>query len=333
MTNEVDFSSQLLKLSENFRLDSTVNEEVFEKLEQFYSYKERHEYSKISQIVFNLEDEKNEYLEFNLLSLIEQAENKNSSHMKKYNKLYDHFRLSLTQKQFIERHLQQLRNEHSEAQRQIMEAFYNTSASLQEIEYKSTVQAEIMEEQSRQLKNLEKRSKKITSDFVSILGIFSAVIFAAFGGLEILKNILGNIELVQTGKLLLFSSLTIGGIVSLVFLLLNGLSKLTGLKLRSCDCESDMVCTCNVVQKHPTLVIVYQVLLFVALIGVTEYFIDYTAIFNEIINSWGALVQLFIVLGFSIIFIVSSVIWFRYKKNSSCWLIRWIKSINSKRNN
>jgi hypothetical protein len=121
--------------------------------------------------------------------------------------------------------------------------------------------------------------------------------------------------LVPTGKLLLFSSLTVGGIVSLVFLLLNGLSKLTGLSLRSCKCESDEECNCNVVQKHPTLVIIYQVLLFIALIGITEYFIDYNAIFIEIMDNYEAWIQLLIVLGLSTLFIISSFLWFKCKRN------------------
>lgn len=322
MNNEIDFSKLLLELSGNFRRNKVINEEIYQKLEQFYAKIERHEYSVISQIVFNQEDEKNECLEYNLDYIVKKAAATNSVYKKNFKKLYDHLRLSMNQKKYIDEHLEQLRNKQNQTEELILDAFSATSTSLQKIENKAATQEAFLEEQSEKLRNhsdkmddIEKRSKKITSDFVSILGIFSAVIFAAFGGLEILKNILGNIVLVPTGKLLLFSSLTVGGIVSLVFLLLNGLSKLTGLSLRSCKCESDEECNCNVVQKHPTLVIIYQVLLFIALIGITEYFIDYNAIFIEIMDNYEAWIQLLIVLGLSTLFIISSFLWFKCKRN------------------
>lgn len=325
MNNEIDldFSNLLLKLSDNFHRNEEINEEIYQKLKQFYSQIKRHEYSVISQIVFNQEDEKNECLEYNLYYIVQKAESSNTIYKKNFKKLYDHLRLSMNQKKYIDEHLEQLRNKQKQTEEIFLEAFSTTSATLEAIDSKAERQAEkqkdFLEKQSEtfssKMYKFEQRLKKIYSDFVAILGIFSAVIFAAFGGLEILKNILGNIVLVPTGKLLLFSSLTVGGIVSLVFLLLNGLSKLTGLSLRSCKCESDEECNCNVVQKHPTLVIIYQVLLFIALIGITEYFIDYNAIFIEIMDNYEAWIQLLIVLGLSTLFIISSFLWFKCKRN------------------
>lgn len=85
---------------------------------------------------------------------------------------------------------------------------------------------------------IKQKSSGIQKEFVAILGIFISILLSAFGGLNILQNILGNINEAPTGKLLVFSSLSIMGILLIVFLLLNGISKLTSLNLRSCICSA-----------------------------------------------------------------------------------------------
>ncbi|MBB6446437.1 hypothetical protein [Bacillus benzoevorans] len=306
---EVNFEEQLLKLSNNFHVDNSINKEIYDQLEYFYSINSRHEYFRISQLVFNQGDETNEVMELNLLYIIELAETNQSLFIKNYKKLYDHLRLGITQKKYIEDHLNRITNEHVAAKNEIQSAISEATAAISNIGLQA-------DNQSEKLNEIEKHSRKITSDFVSILGIFSSVIFAAFGGLEILKNILGNIEKVQTGKLLVFSSITIGAIIFLVFLLLNGLSKLTGLKLRSCNCDSNESCSCNLVQKHPSIVIIYMIILFIFMIGVTEYFLDYRTLINDLINTWKSWIKLLIVFLLSLLFIISSTIWFRKKSDA-----------------
>jgi hypothetical protein len=303
----VNFGELLLKLSENILVE---NEEVYDKLELFYSENDRHEYSQISQLVFNQEDEKNELMDLNLDDIIETAKNRGSLYIKNYKKLKDHLNLCVVQKKFFEVHLNSIKNEHNMARSEIEASISQATATISNIE-------EMSSQQSNKLSEIELHSKKITTDFVSILGIFSSVIFAAFGGLEILKNILGGIEKVPTEKLLVFSSLTIGAIVFLVFLLLNGIAKLTNLNLRSCRCPTNTTCNCNLVQKHPSIVIIYLVLSFIFLIGVTGYVLDYGQLINDLIKNWMSWLKITIVFLSSVLFFIVSIIWFTKMKKAN----------------
>src|SRR5690625_5519012 len=53
---------------------------------------------------------------------------------------------------------------------------------------------------SLDLGNLKKETSGIYTQFVTILGVFAAIIFGAFGGVEILGNVLGNIQDVSTDR-------------------------------------------------------------------------------------------------------------------------------------
>lgn len=300
---QVNFREQLNRLSSDM-MDEDGILEVFQSLETFYEEELRHDYSQVSDIVFQ-QVEGNEIFDYNIEEIIKLAVLQGSSYLNSYKKLKDHLKLSLIQKKFIEDSLRSLQGEMVVAKAEIQQAMSEASSTVAKIEQQNT-----------QIGEIEERSKKITTDFVSILGIFSSVIFAAFGGLEILKNILGNIEKVQTGKLLVFSSLTTGSIVFLVFLLLNGLSKLTRLNLRSCDCEHDE-CKCNLVQKHPSIVIINIILLFLFLIGLSEYVFDYKKMFGDVMQNIGSVFKLLILAGSSMLFFYGSYWWFRKMKNQN----------------
>lgn len=126
-----------------------------------------------------------------------------------------------------------------------------------------------------------KRAKSVQKDFVTILGIFASILITTFGGLTILTSIFNNIQTAPTGKLILFGSLVVLAIIMTVFLLLNGISKLSELNLKSCGCVNDVSCNCSIVKKHPTLYIVTVSLLVSALIGASEYVIDYKRLFSS----------------------------------------------------
>ena len=137
-------------------------------------------------------------------------------------------------------------------------------------------------EQTRnEVEDLNKAKTRIYTEFVTILGVFTTIIFATFGGLSILKNVLGNIEEVPTEKLMVFSSLTVSTIILLLFILLSGIARLTGLNIRSCGCDSkDKNCPHNVFQKHPTIIISNLILFYVFLMGLTGFIIPYNELFN-----------------------------------------------------
>lgn len=217
----------------------------------------------------------------------------------------------------ITKHIETLQNkidEKSQYIENLQNEINKKSQYIGNLENKINDISQSLEKTQRNMKLLETRTKKITIDFVTILGIFSSIIFSAFGGLELLKNILGNISNVNTGKLLVFSSLTAGIIIFMIFFLLNGISKLTGLNLRSCNCKLDEECKCNIVQKHPSLVIFIFVVFLIFTIGITEYFLDYRLILSELFKSFDNKEQFFIVFGILAILIGIFYFWFKCKR-------------------
>lgn len=76
--------------------------------------------------------------------------------------------------------------------------------------------------------NINNFRHNVYTDFIAILGIFTAITFATFGGLQLLSNIFRNISKLSSnsvlGKILILSSLfgvMIFGIIEILFRLIN----------------------------------------------------------------------------------------------------------------
>ena len=93
---------------------------------------------------------------------------------------------------------------------------------------------------------------KMTIDFLSMMGIFSTIIFSVFGGLSQIGAIGDNLSETPISKILMYISLSAIILILIIFFSFNAISKLTGLKLKSCTCTENN-CTCAVSDKHPTL--------------------------------------------------------------------------------
>jgi len=106
------------------------------------------------------------------------------------------------------------------------------------------------------------------------LGIFAAILLASFGGLTVISNILKEMN-TPLGKILILSSLSILAVLIIIFLLLNGISKLTGENLRNCSCKPGEVCKCSLYEKHPTLFVSAVALIAIFIFGVFELLIDF----------------------------------------------------------
>ncbi|MEX1550465.1 MULTISPECIES: hypothetical protein [Enterococcus] len=118
----------------------------------------------------------------------------------------------------------------------------------------------ILAKEQAQLKTLQDHTNaykekydKMTIDFLSMMGIFSTIIFAVFGGLSQIGAIGDNLAETPISKILMYVSLSSITLILIVFISFNAISKLTGLKLRSCTCKTEEECTCTLRQKHPSL--------------------------------------------------------------------------------
>lgn len=85
-------------------------------------------------------------------------------------------------------------------------------------------------------KNLVNKNEKMTVDFVTILGIFTSITFATFGGLQLLGNVFGNIKSVDSasvGSELMLGAVFLFGTYMILIALLTGLSRLMGREYRT----------------------------------------------------------------------------------------------------
>lgn len=298
--------------------DDMNPESFFKMIKQYYNENDRHKYSEISKVIYDFKDESIDILRINLEIIKEFVdEDGNLELHSKIDKLVDHANLAEYQRALIENmgketnflirnyqvQLTNTRKEFDEARNELSrtkEQFETVNKDLKEAQkqfveentkleeaQKSTLA--YYEEVSEQVQKLEKGTSNIYTQFVTILGIFSSIIFAAFGGFQILQHTFGNIANVRVGKLITFSSLIMIGIVVLLLILLNGISKLSNTNVRSCGCKKDEVCIHNSVQKYPIFYVSLLCLFYFFIIGISTFIFDYRLLakqLNENMHTW-----------------------------------------------
>ena len=87
-----------------------------------------------------------------------------------------------------------------------------------------------LEEINHEIEEIQDTKSKIYTDFITILGIFTAITFAIFGGLQLIGNCLGNltgkITLSKIGGILIITSVILLSVYLILIALMIGLSKL-----------------------------------------------------------------------------------------------------------
>lgn len=130
------------------------------------------------------------------------------------------------------------------------------------------------------IKNMEKIKGSIYTEFIAILGIFSALIFGLFGGFDGLsKAIVSLSSKWSMGKVLTISSGIMLCLTLLIFALLQWVARITGRKLTSCDCYKEgKECTHSLFRRHRTLFSIIFAFIFAFILG--EYIESYENIYG-----------------------------------------------------
>lgn len=90
---------------------------------------------------------------------------------------------------------------------------------------------EKIEMANSELSEIKEVKRNIYTDFVSILGIFTAITFATFGGLQLLGNVFGKIKefnASSVGSAMMLGAVYLAGTYMILLALLTGISKLKG---------------------------------------------------------------------------------------------------------
>lgn len=252
--------------------DERGQESLFFRFKNYYEENGRHKYSEVSRYIFNLGDSDIDVLAVNLKLIAKFAEKKNEDNIThNINKLIDHTDLAHIQRKYIENEVKKNERLLRGIHRSIMNARSESQKLTQDL---VKTKKSLDENYNKISSDIDKHKSNIYTQFVTILGIFTAITFGVFGGMEILGNVMSNIVEVRVPKLLMFSSLIIGSILTILFMLLTGVSNIVGLPIRNCGCSRDNKCNHTPFQKHPVYFIGMITSLYLFLIGVITHGYD-----------------------------------------------------------
>jgi len=103
--------------------------------------------------------------------------------------------------------------------------------------------------------------KTMLTQYISILGIFAAILMGAFGAIQGFSSLFANAAFLNIGKLLIISSLGASSVLLILFFLLNGIAKLTKRNLHNVSPRA------STFDKHPTLIISGGILILISFTG------------------------------------------------------------------
>lgn len=104
---------------------------------------------------------------------------------------------------------------------------------------------------SEDYKKASKNLDNSSSNFISMLGIFSALIFAVFGGFDAFKSIFTNINKASISVIIINSSVLMIGLIILIFLLIQSICILSGKTFLACGCNNTSNCSHNFYERYP----------------------------------------------------------------------------------
>lgn len=133
---------------------------------------------------------------------------------------------------------------------------------------------------NKTIKEMEKIKGSIYTEFIAILGIFSALIFGLFGSFDGLSKAIIEISSNWSmGKVLIISSGIMLSLTLLIFALLQWVARITGRKLNSCDCyKNGKECNHSLFKRHRTLFSAIFSFIFVFILG--EYIESYEVLYG-----------------------------------------------------
>ncbi|PID03582.1 hypothetical protein CSV67_02770 [Sporosarcina sp. P2] len=203
-------------------------------------------YAAVSQFIYNDDSPDIFYFIENLEEMIteEFADNPQKENYKKGIKMIEHMELAKQQKDNLyekhEKDIQRIKTLNS--------IFAEKSSQITKIQ-------EMTEE-------LQEDNRRMVTNYISILGIFAAILMGAFGAIQGFASLFNNAHELNLGTLLIISSIGASSVLLILFFLLNGIAKLTGKNLSSTN-KADG----TLLEKHPSLAISHGILIFIALIG------------------------------------------------------------------
>lgn len=227
-------------------------EEIARMLEGYYiDNNGRHSYAEVSTFIYSTSEGDFEYIINNLL-IIKNYYNKQSGskYADKVSKLIDHIQLELNREEHIQqvyigeigKRVTALTNKKVDEMNDSISGFnIKLGQKMDEI----TKGYETIENKYNNLLNKQKRQiNGLHNNLISVLGIFSAVIVAFFGGLSILGSVLQNMHNVSKYRLCFIVLLIAFFMFNVIFMLLRVIAKITDKEI-SASCNKELCLECG----------------------------------------------------------------------------------------
>ncbi|WP_342512782.1 hypothetical protein MKY34_19555 [Sporosarcina sp. FSL K6-1522] len=138
------------------------------------------------------------------------------------------------------------------------------SMQMKEIEVLRREQQQLINRYDQLKHEAETQNRNMLTQFITILGIFAAIMMGAFGAIQGFASLFANAYLLSIGEILIISSIGASSVILILFFLLNGIAKLTGRSLWSTK-KTDG----SLFEKHPSLIIIHGILISISLVGAT----------------------------------------------------------------
>ena len=152
---------------------------------------------------------------------------------KNLKKISSNYSLSQVQKSYISK----VAREVEQGLKNVNTQLNQVNTLLQDAQKQSEDSNEILEAVQKQSNEIEKTKSSIYTDFIAILGIFSAFVFVMFGGIDIARAVfdigddLLNMDL---SRMITISCLMLIGVITLLYSLLLWIARITNKEIGRC---------------------------------------------------------------------------------------------------
>ncbi|KHD34432.1 hypothetical protein NL50_17300 [Clostridium acetobutylicum] len=234
----------ITELAHDFELDDHKFQKYVEEFRYIYSNNYRHEYSDITRVLFSIEkDEERDFLPQKIKDI---KDNISEVEIKKgVNKLWDHINLENIRLRELRKISENARNDVKDFQNKVDEV--NEQAQNTQVNVKKI---------NKRVNQVNKKMETAQTSYVSILGIFSSITFALFGGLNILAQVFDKVANINNHNVFLGVMVIAGFVVFSIFNLLNlllySIGRIVNRDIISRQCSKSCnksVCDCKLHKK------------------------------------------------------------------------------------
>lgn len=193
-------------------------------------------YDQIAGVVYENEnsDENNEILLGNISLILTSYTGNSCENLKKnLEKIQNNYTLAQVQKEYI---LKNSKNAH----RLLLEQ----KCFSEDLDKKLEVLNKTTEKIGSNVDDIHDTKSSIYTDFIAILGVFSAFVFVLFGGIEVARAVFDigdDLQTMDLSKMITISCLMLIGILTLLYSLLLWIARITDKKIGHCmveECEN-----------------------------------------------------------------------------------------------